>query len=113
MEENPKLLETLVERAKDYGQTSIVLVKLKALDKSSEVLSSAFSNSVGPAIICFVVLFANLGLAFWLGEVLGSLNAGFFIIAAFYLVLALFIHIFLRNWIKSVFRNMIIKNVLK
>lgn len=113
MEENPKQLETLVERAKDYGQTSIMLVKLKTIAKSSEVLSAAFSNSVGPAIICFVLLFANLGLAFWLGEILGSLNAGFFIVAAFYLVLALFIHIFLRKWIKKIFRNLIIKNVLK
>lgn len=113
MEEKPKQFETLVERAKDYGQTSLILVKLKALSKSSEVLSSAFSNSIGPAIICFVVLFANLGLAFWLGEILGSLNTGFFIVAAFYLVLALFIHIFLRKWMRKCFRNFIIKNVLK
>ncbi|MDD4150322.1 MAG: hypothetical protein PHE33_09855 [Bacteroidales bacterium] len=113
MEENPKQFETLVDRAKDYGQTSLILVTLKALYKSSEVLSSTISNSIGPAIICFAVLFANLGLAFWLGEILGSLNAGFFIVAAFYLVLALFIHIFLRKWMRKCFRNLIIKNVLK
>lgn len=113
MEENPKQFEKLIESAKDYGLTSVVLVKLKAIDKSSDVLSTAFSNSIGPAIICFVALFANLGLAFWLGEVLGSMNAGFFIIAAFYLVLALFIHIFLRKWIKKISQNLIIKNVLK
>jgi hypothetical protein len=83
MEDSPKLFETLVDSAKDYGRSGIVLIKLKALDKSSDVLSSAFSNLVGPAIICAFLLFANLGLAFWLGEILGSLNAGFFIVAAF------------------------------
>jgi len=34
MEENSNLLETLLERASEYGKTSIDLAKLKALDKT-------------------------------------------------------------------------------
>lgn len=113
MEEKSKFLESLVDQAKDYGQSGLILIKLKALDKSSDVLSSAFSNSIGPAIICVFLFFANLGLAFWIGEILESVNAGFFIVAAFYLVLALFIQLFMRNWIKRYIQNLIIKNVLK
>ena len=113
MEENPKMLESLVDQAKDYGQSGLILIKLKALDKSSDVLSSAFSNFIGPAIICVFLFFANIGLAIWIGEMLGSMNAGFFIVAAFYLVVAIFMHVFLRKWIKRLTQNLIIKNVLK
>ena len=71
MEENAKLLETLLERATEYGQTSIDLVKLKTLDKTTDIVSSFIPLSVVILFIVSFLLFLNLGIAFWLGEILG------------------------------------------
>jgi hypothetical protein len=40
MEDKADLLETLFGRATEYGKTSIELVKMKALDKTTDIVSS-------------------------------------------------------------------------
>lgn len=113
MEENARLIESLLEKATEYGKTSYELVKLKALDKTSEVVSSLIPHSVVIALIASFMLFLNLGLAFWLGEILGKNFYGFFVVAAFYVITWIVIHFFLHKWIKKLVRNYFIKQVLK
>jgi Protein of unknown function (DUF1469). len=113
MEENANLLETLLERASEYGKTSIELARLKALDKTTEIVSSVIPLSVVMLIVASSLLFLNLGLAFWLGEVLGKTYYGFFIVAAFYVLAGIFIHFFLHKWIKRLVGDYFIKRVLK
>lgn len=112
MEENTKQIESLFERAAEYGKTSYELVKLKALDKTSDVLSSMVPNAVVFVIIALAMLFLNLGLAFWLGEILGKIYYGFFLIAAFYGIIGLVLHFFMHKWLKKLVGNYIIKKVL-
>ena len=71
MEENTKLLESLLEKASDYGKTSFELVKLKTIDKTADVVSSMVPHSVVFVLIALFMLFLNLGLALWLGDILG------------------------------------------
>ena len=113
MEDNVKLIEILLEKATDYGKTSLELAKLKALDKASEVVSSFIPYSVVFVLISSVILFFNLGLAFWLGEILGKVYYGFFVIAAFYAIVGLVIHLFMYKWFKNKVYDYIIKQVLK
>jgi fatty acid desaturase len=113
MEDNTKLLESLLEKANDYGKTSYELLKLKALDKSSEIVSSLVPHSLVFILIASFMLFLNLGLALWLGELLGKLFYGFFVVAAFYVISGLVIHFFMHNWLKRLAGNYFIKIVLK
>jgi hypothetical protein len=113
MESNAKLIESLLERVADYGKTSYELVKLKALDKSSDVVSSFIPKAVVLVFMASFLLFFNLGLAFWLGEILGNIYFGFFVVAAFYGIAALVIHFFMHKWLKKVVGNSIIKQVLQ
>jgi hypothetical protein len=113
MEENANLLETLLERASEYGKTSIELARLKALDKTTEIVSYVIPLSVVMLLVASSLLFLNLGLAFWLGEVLGKIYYGFFIVAAFYVLAGIFIHFFLHKWIKRLVGDYFIKRVLK
>ncbi len=113
MEENANLLETLLERASEYGKTSIELARLKALDKTTEIVSSVIPLSVVILLVASSLLFLNLGLAFWLGEVLGKIYYGFFIVAVFYVLAGIFIHFFLHKWIKRLVGDYFIKRVLK
>jgi fatty acid desaturase len=113
MEDNVKLIESLLEKAAEYGKASYELIKLKTLDKTSDAVSSFIPHSVVFVIIAVFMLFLNLGLAFWLGEILGKTFFGFFVVAAFYGIIAIVLHFFMHKWLKKVICNYIIKNVLK
>jgi len=113
MEDNAKMIESLLEKATDYGKTSYELVKLQALDKVSDVTSSIIPHSVVFVFIASFMIFFNLGLAFWLGKILGEAYYGFFVVAGFYVILGMIIHFFMHNWIKNTIYNYIIKLVLK
>jgi hypothetical protein len=113
MEDNVKLIESLLERAVEYGKTSFELVKLKALDKTSDVVSSFVPHTVVFVLIASFLLFFNLGLAFWLGEILGKICFGFFVVATFYGIAAIVLHFFMHKRLKKLISNYFIKQVLK
>jgi len=113
MEKKVKLIEDLYERITDYGKTSYELVKLKAVDKASDLVSSLLPYSVFISTVVVFLLFINLAAAFWLGEILGKVHYGFFVVAGFNGLLGLIIHLFVHKWLKRVFRNYIIKLLLK
>jgi hypothetical protein len=113
MEDNTKLIESLLERIAEYGKSSFELVKLKALDKTSDTVSALIPHSVVMVLVAVFMLFLNLGLAFWLGEVLGRTFYGFFVVAAFYGLVGLVIHFFMHDRLKKIVGNYFIKHVLK
>ena len=113
MEDHTKLIESLLEKAVDYGKTSYELAKLKALDKTSDVVSSFIPHSVVFVLIGSFMLFCSLGLAFWLGEILGKTYFGFFVVAILYVVIGMFVHFFMHKWLKKLICNYIIKQALK
>jgi fatty acid desaturase len=113
MEDNTKFLESLLEKATEYGKTSFELVKLKALDKTTDIVSSLIPHSVVFVLIASFLIFLNLGLALWLGEILGKIFYGFFVVAGFYVIIAIIIHFFMHKRIKRLVGNYFIRRVLK
>ena len=113
MEDNAKMIETLFEKATDYGKTSFELVKLKAIDKTSDIVSSVIPHSAVIVLLTLFMLFLNLGIAFWLGEIIGQIFFGFFIVAGFYILAGLVLHLFMHDWLKNKIYNYFIKQALK
>jgi len=113
MEDHTKLIESLFERVTEYGKTTYELTKLKAVDKTSDVVSSFVPHSVALVLVASFLLFLNLGIAFWLGELLGKIFLGFFVVAGFYVVAGIVIHFVMHKWIKKFIRNYIVKLLLK
>jgi len=113
MEDNAKMIETLFEKATDYGKTSFELVKLKAIDKTSDIVSSVIPHSAVIVLLTSFMLFLNLGIAFWLGEIIGQIFFGFFIVAGFYILAGLVLHFFMHDWLKYKIYNYFIKQALK
>lgn len=113
MEDITNTIETLLEKATDYGKSSYELAKLKTLDKTSDVVSTLLANLVVWVILSSFMLFLNLGLAFWLGEILGKIYFGFFVVAVFYGILGVLIYLFMQDWIRKVVSNNFIKQMLK
>jgi hypothetical protein len=113
MDDNARLFGSLLDRATEYSITSYELVKLKAVDKTSDVVSSVIPYSVVLILVSSFLLFLNLGLALWLGEILGKPFLGFMVIAGFYLLIGLIVFLFMHKWIKKVVYNYVIKQLLK
>ena len=113
MENNTKFFEPLLESASEYAKTSYELVKLKALVKTTDLVSSLIPQSIFVILIAAFMLFLSLGLALWLGEILGKMFYGFFMIAAFYFFAGIVIHFLMHKWIKKLVGNYFIKRVLK
>ena len=106
-------IESLLESATDYGKTSYELVKLKTIDKTSDVVSSLIPHSIVFLFLMSFLLFLNLGVAFYLGKIFGNIFYGFFLVAAFYGIIGLIVHFFMHDRIKTRIYDYIIKQALK
>jgi len=113
MEEQENAIENLLVRVEEYSKSSLELIKLKTLDKSSDIVSSVIPHSVVIILISSFLLFFNLGLALWLGEIFGRPFYGFFTVALFYILIGIVLHFFMHKWIKKIIRNYIINQMLK
>lgn len=107
------LLESLYEKTLQYGKTTLQLAKLKALHKTSKLVSDYMLLLVVGLFIFIFMLFLNLGLAIWLGEILGKSYYGFLLVALFYGLVGMFIHLFLQKWIKRITSDHFINQTLK
>jgi phosphoglycerol transferase MdoB-like AlkP superfamily enzyme len=106
-------IATLFDRAEEYSKTSLKLFRLNAIDKSADVASSLVSRLAVIMTVVFSVLIGSIGVALWLGKLIGDAFYGFFIVGSFYALLALLLHIFREQWLKYPVSNSIIKQMLK
>ncbi len=113
IEENKNILYSLVDRGIDYGKTTFELEKHKAVGKISEIVSTVVPHTFVLTLFSSFLLFLNLGLALWVGEILGKAFYGFFIVAAFYIIVGIGVHFFLHKSMKKAIRNYVINQLLK
>jgi hypothetical protein len=113
MDEQSALIESLIEKGEQYGKTTLELLKLKTLDKSADVASNMVSWLVVVVLAVLFFLILNIGVALWLGELMGKSYYGFFAVSGFYAVLALILFIFRKKLIKNPLNNSIITQVLQ
>ena len=114
MENNtPTAVEMLFEKAENYGKTTIELAKLNVIDTSAEVVSSLATQLALSIIVAMFVLTVNIGLALWVGELLGKTYYGFFVVAGFHSLVAIFLYVFRNQWIKQPISDTIISKMLK
>ena len=113
MNDNATAIETLFGKAGDFGKTSMELFKLQAIDKSAEVLSLLATKLVITIVVALFILSVNIGLALWLGELLGKVYYGFFIVGGFYALVTIVVYAFRRQWIKDPVSTTIIRKMMR
>ena len=113
MNGNATPVESLFEKGEEYGKTTIELIRLKAIGKSAEVVSSITAGFALTIVAALSVLIVNIGIALWLGELLGKSYYGFFVMAGFYSLVATVLYTFRRQLIKTPVSNSIIAQMLK
>lgn len=112
MENKIICLEPLLARAEEFGKTTYELYKLKLVDKTAQVFSGFISRCVILFFLFMFITIATLGLALWLGDLLGKSYYGFFCVAAFYGLIGCVIYFFLQNKIKKSVSNSVISQLL-
>lgn len=113
IEERKELVEDLFEKAEEYLKTNLELYKLKATDKVSEIVSSLVSGLAMILIGFFFFLLINIGIAIWLGKLMGETHYGFMVLAGFYGLVTLALFLFRKSLIKTPVSNSIISQMLK
>ena len=113
METPANFIEELFERAEVFGKTTYVLSKFKTLKTTTSVVTALISRLSVIMMISMFILILNIGIALFLGEILGKTYWGFFIVAGLYLLAAIVFHLFMSNWIKKPLFDLIIKKALQ
>jgi hypothetical protein len=112
LDEPTVLIESLIEKGEQYGKTTLELLKLRTIDKSADVSSNIVSWLVVGVFAVLFFLVLNIGVALWLGELMGKSYYGFFVVSGFYALLAILFTIFRKQFIKEPLNNSIISQVL-
>jgi hypothetical protein len=109
MEDKATPIENLFERAEAYGKTSLNLLKLKAIDKTSELISTVISWLIVVVVVALFFIIFSIGIALWLGDILGKSYYGFFLVSGFYALLGIIFFF----WVRKPIHNSIISKMIK
>jgi hypothetical protein len=106
-------IEMLFEKAEDCTKTTLELLKLKAIGKSADIASSFAMQLTFFMVVAMFIVIINIGLALWIGELLGKSYYGFFVIGGMYALLAILLRSNRHQWVKTPVSNFIITQILK
>lgn len=105
-------LKTIIKKVAESSETSLELVKLKTLDRSADIISS-FLVKIAILMMVFICLtLLNVGLSLWIGEFLGTIYFGFYIVSLAYGLLSLLLGLYFKTYLKTSFSNFIIKLII-
>ncbi|MDX9928225.1 MAG: phage holin family protein [Bacteroidales bacterium] len=105
-------LQTILESSEEYGRDTLDLIRLKAVDKGSKAISSFVLILVFVLILSIFFIMATIGLALWLGEIMGRTCYGFFAVGGFFGITGVIIYFVMGKWLKRVITDIIIRNTL-
>src|SRR5690625_221258 len=99
-----KVKEHYDELKKDlklYLETKIEFLELRLLKKVTEIGSRILKFVLGVVLLIFFLIFVSFGAAIWIGDYLGNMSYGFFIIAGFYLFILILILLFGKYFFRA------------
>jgi hypothetical protein len=111
MQPTENFIDPLLEKAGQYGKTSIELLKLKAVHKFADLTSGLVSRIALYIALSLFVMTVTIALGLWLGTVFGKSYYGFLVVSAFYLCLGIILRIAQPN-AKRRINNKLIKKML-
>ncbi|MBL0745101.1 hypothetical protein [Chryseolinea lacunae] len=111
MEEQKKPTEKIVDAAGDLFDAYRNLLTVRIVEQTSLGASVSILGIVTMTVVVFILLFAGVGTAWWVGEALNNMKAGFFIVGGFYSLVLIIILLTARNFILPNIRNLLIKKM--
>ncbi|HEX9979814.1 MAG TPA: hypothetical protein VGB50_04525 [Flavobacterium sp.] len=112
-EEEKSFTDRLHEKVEQYAKTTIELYKLKATNTLAGVFAAVATGLVLWILFLLILLFLSIGLAFYLGHLLGEYHHGFFIVGGFYILIMVVIYIYRVKCFTESLTNFVIKQIYK
>ncbi len=113
MKEQEKDEPGLIDRIKEYAQVQKELIMLTAADKASELFANLVTNIVFGICCLFALIIGSFACGFMISEKMGNTYSGFFIVAGFYLLIALIVAFTKNKYLEKPIANAVIKKVFK
>lgn len=101
--------EDLFARVTEYVEARWNMAVLQTADKTADIVSSVVAGLIVSVFGGLVLLFGSIALAWWIGESVGSVAAGFGYVALGYAVLTLILFLIRDKFIKIPVLNAFIK----
>lgn len=111
MEEQKKPTDRLIDAAGNWVETYRNLMALRVVEYASQGASISIVGVFSLLFTIFLLLFLGLGLAWWVGEAMENMKAGFFIVGGFYALILTIMLALAKKVIIPGIRNIIIKKV--
>jgi hypothetical protein len=105
--------EEMAGHAKEYVNVKVDILKLKAAEKSSAVLSAVLSFLVVAFIFTIFLVFISIALAYVTAAWLGSMALGFLCVGGLYFLIGIFIWLSREKLIRLPIMNQIIAELFK
>jgi Putative Actinobacterial Holin-X, holin superfamily III len=103
--------ENWIESAGGIIETYRDLVSIKIVEKTSRGISVSIYGVILLVFIIFILLFLGTGAAWWIGESLNNMKAGFFIVSGTYVVLFTVLMLIGKKYLIPGIRNIIIRMI--
>lgn len=113
MQEEPTDIDILLSDAGDFVETKAALWKLKTIERLADVSGELVAGLAMIGLTCFVIILFSIGVALWVGELLGKSYYGFFAMGGLYVIIALVMLVRRDRLLKDPFSNMLIRKILK
>lgn len=112
MENDPTAVEELFYKLKDYIETTVDLLKLKAINKVSGFTSSVIVTIILTVLLFLILICMSVGFALLIGLWLGQAFWGFFIMGFLYFIIGLFLFTRRKKILKDPISNKFIKELI-
>jgi len=112
MENKTQGPEELFQKAREYAEIQISLLKLRGVNKVAGSMGSIMSVFVLAGIFGGILLCFTVGLSLLIGKWIGSVSGGFFIIGGVYLLAGIVIYVMREKLIRGKVTDRLIKELL-
>ena len=112
MENENTRIEELFYKFKDYGETTITLLKLKAINKVLKFSSTVIVSIFSMVLLFLILICVSIGLSLLIGEWLGHTYWGFFIMGLLYIIIWLLLFLTRNKILNEPIKNKLIKELI-
>ncbi|MFT3682454.1 MAG: phage holin family protein [Ferruginibacter sp.] len=106
-------IEKLVASAGEVAETKLELLKLRAAGKVSASLSGLVALMMIMIFSGAALTIISFGFAYLIGNALGDLSYGFFIVGGFYALVGLLVFFNRKKWVQDPLSNFFIDKIIK
>ena len=103
--------DSIVDAAGDLIETYRDLITTRIVEHTSIGASISIVGLITLLMVVFVLLFSGMGAAWWIGDQMNNMKAGFFIVGGFYTLLLIILLVTAKPYLIPNIRNMIIRKV--